>query len=87
MKNPWRKINTKVSYNNLPWWTVRRDKVINPNGKEDRYDYIYYAKDFICVIPLEGNLNTYLVRQWRYPIKENSWEFSMGGIENGETPL
>ena len=31
------------------------------------------------IIPLDNDLNTYLVDQWRYPLNAYSWEIPMGG--------
>jgi len=87
MKKPWQKVSSKVVYENLPFWQIRKDKVINPSGNQSYYQYVHRG-DFVCVIALDDNdTQTYLVRQWRYPTKGNSWEFSMGTIEPKETPL
>jgi len=31
------------------------------------------------IIPLDNDLNTYLVDQWSYPLNAYSWEIPMGG--------
>ncbi len=87
MKEPWQKLDSKVVYSNKNFWNIRKDKVINPSGQKTDYQYIN-QKDFVCIIPLLDNDSaTYLVKQYRYPIKNFSWEFSMGNIEEGEDYL
>jgi ADP-ribose pyrophosphatase len=38
----------------------------------------------VAIIPLLKNGETFMVRQFRYPVKKFSLEFPMGGIEDGE---
>jgi len=85
MSRPWRTITSDISYSNLPFWEIRKDRVVRPDETEGYYQYIERG-DFAVAIPLIDNDQTYLVRQWRYPVGRNSWEFSMGDIKKGETP-
>src|SRR5439155_903427 len=39
------------------------------------------------VVPLLDDGSTVLVRQWRYPWRETSWEVPAGTLEEGEDPL
>jgi len=87
MKKVWKKLSSQVVYKYYPHWQIRRDKIINHSGENRVYEYIE-KKDFVVIIGLVNNdKNIYLVRQWRYPVNNNSWEFSMGGIEKNETPF
>ena len=38
-------------------------------------------------MPIDEDHQVYLVRQWRYPWRRNSWEIPSGGGELGESPL
>ena len=52
------------------------------------------AKDFpqvvripaVLVIPITPTGRTVLVRQYRYPVQQEMWEFCAGGIDAGENP-
>ncbi len=40
----------------------------------------------VLVIPLTPTGRTVLVRQYRYPVQQEMWEFCAGGIDQGENP-
>ena len=87
MNKPWKKLSLKITYKNSPYWHVEEHKVIRPDGNKGTYAHIRNG-DFVVVIPLlDNDKSTYLVRQWRYPIDQNSWELSMGKMEKDEKPL
>ena len=85
-KNPWKKVSSKKIYNN-PWITVTEDKVITPGGKNGIYGTISFKNLAIGIIPIDGEGNTYLVGQYRYPLNEYSWEIPMGGGLLKDHPL
>lgn len=86
MKPSWQKLHSSVAYRH-PYWQVRKDRVVKPDGSRGYYYYVELL-DFVSVIPLTADRkSTYLVRQWRYPLERNSWEFPMGIMEPGERPL
>ena len=76
--NPWKKKNSKQIYDN-PWISVTEDQVINPSGGEGIYGKVHFKNIAIGIIPLDDDLNTWLIGQWRYPLNEYSWEIPMGG--------
>ncbi|PIT93647.1 hypothetical protein COU00_03170 [Candidatus Falkowbacteria bacterium CG10_big_fil_rev_8_21_14_0_10_43_11] len=84
--NHFKILSSKIVHKN-PYWYVVDNRVIRPNGSKGHY-YIVHKKDGIVIIPLTADKkNTYLVRQWRFAVGENAWEFPMGGFEDGETLL
>lgn len=78
MKNPWQQKSTKRIYDN-PWITVDEDQVINPQGGDSLYGKVHFKNLAIAIVPLDQDLNTWLVGQWRYTLNEYSWEIPMGG--------
>ena len=84
MKNPWKKLSSKIVYKNR-WMTIIEDKVINPNGGKGKYAYAKRS-DGVIIIPMTEKKEIYMVEQWRYPIQKLSLELPMGGIDKGETP-
>ena len=84
MKKPWQTLSRLIDYKN-PYWQVRKDKVIKPDGSKGFY-HVVDVRDVVSVVALEGK-SVYLVRQWRYPINRNSWETSRGIMNRGETPV
>ncbi len=76
--NTWKKLNGKTIYEN-PWIRLEEDDVINPGGGKSIYGKVHFKNYAIGIIPLDSEMNTWLVGQWRYPLNEYSWEIPMGG--------
>lgn len=86
MKSAWKKVKTKIVYKN-PWYQVREDKVIRPDGKKGQYCVIE-GKDSVAVLAIDKKNNIYLVGQTRYPINNFfSLEIVAGGIKPNTSPL
>lgn len=77
-ENPWKHIESKKIYEN-PWIILEEDEVINPSGGTNQYGKVLFKNYAIGIIPLDDDMNTWLVGQWRYPLNEYSWEIPMGG--------
>ena len=86
MNNPWRITGTREVYANR-WIEVREDGVIHPSGNPGIYGVVHFNNLAIGVIPVDGEGNTWLVGQYRYPLKQYSWEIPEGGVPLGENPL
>lgn len=84
--NPWKKLNSHISYEN-PWISVEHQEVINPSGKAGQYGIVHFKNLAIGVLPLDEDLNTWLVGQWRYPLNCYSWEIPEGGGPHAQDPL
>jgi 8-oxo-dGTP pyrophosphatase MutT (NUDIX family) len=83
-ENPWKTLGTKLIYTN-PWITVREDQVIRPDGGHGIYGVVEtrIATGIVALTPQE---EVYMIGQYRYPVKEYSWEIVEGGADNGEAP-
>lgn len=78
MQNPWETLSSKRVYDN-PWIEVTEHEVINPGGGRNLYGKVSFKNIAIGIIPLDTELNTWLVGQHRYTLNEHSWEIPMGG--------
>jgi 8-oxo-dGTP pyrophosphatase MutT (NUDIX family) len=85
-KNPWKTLTAKSIYEN-PWIRVTEYDVINPSGGKGIYGKIHFKNQAIGILPLDSDLNTYLVGQYRYTLDAYSWEIPEGGGAMGEDPL
>ncbi len=85
-ENPWKTISQREIYDN-PWIHVMHNEVINPNGGKGIYGIVSFKNHAIGIIPIDENLNTWLVGQYRYALNEYSWEIPMGGGRKGVSPL
>ncbi|NHE58304.1 NUDIX domain-containing protein [Cyclobacterium plantarum] len=78
MINPWTKISEKKVYDN-PWIRVEEHQVITPGQKSGIYGKVCFKNMAIGIVPLDKDLHTWLVGQYRYTLDEYSWEIPMGG--------
>jgi len=85
-KNPWKTLKIEEKFD-TPWITVTKHDVLNPAGKPALYGVVSFKNLAIGIVPLDNDLNTWLVGQWRYPLKEYSWEIIEGGGPLGIDPL
>lgn len=85
-ENPWQTQSHRKVYDN-PWITVYEDQVINPRGGTGMYGWVHFKNKAIGIVPVDEQLNTWLVGQYRYTLNEYSWEIPMGGGPNEQDPL
>jgi len=67
--------STRVVYENSHM-RLREDGIRRPDGSTGTYAYVE-KPDFALIIPAE-NGGFHLVEQYRYPIRQRSWEFPQG---------
>ena len=84
-KNPWQTLTSEQKYENS-WIKVTEHQVINPAGGRGIYGEVHFKNLAIGIIPLDEDQNTWLVGQYRYPLKAYSWEIPEGGGPLNEDP-
>lgn len=84
--NPWTTLSSTEIYDN-PWINLTEHQVINPSGGKGIYGEIHFKNYAIGVLPLDDHKNTWLVGQYRYPLKAYSWEIPEGGGSLDGDPL
>lgn len=85
-KNPWKITSEKDVYDNA-WIHLTEYDVINPTGGKGIYGKVHFKNTAIGIVPLDENMNTWLVGQFRFTINEYSWEIPEGGGATDEKPL
>ena len=83
--NPWKTLSEKEVYSN-PWIKISHNEVINPSGGKGIYGVVSFRNKAIGVVPVDDEMHTYLVGQFRYTLNEYSWEIPEGGGPEGEEP-
>jgi 8-oxo-dGTP pyrophosphatase MutT (NUDIX family) len=86
IKNPWKTLSGEVKYENK-WISVTEFQVINPAGGRGIYGKIHFKNKAIGIIPVDEEMNTWLVGQYRYALDEWSWEIPEGGGPLDEAPV
>lgn len=84
-ENPWQTLSSEEKYNNN-WIKVTEHQVINPSGGKGIYGEVHFKNIAIGVLPLDEEQNTWLVGQFRFPLKAYSWEIPEGGGPLGSDP-
>lgn len=85
-KSPWQTLSVKEVYDN-PWIKITHRDVINPSGNTGIYGVVHFKNLAIGIVPLDKDLNTWLVGQYRYTLDAYSWEIPEGGGLHGSPPL
>lgn len=65
---------------------LRRDTVRLENGEKAAREVITHPGG-VCVLPIDGDGNIYMVKQFRYPFKDVLLEIPAGKKELGEEPI
>lgn len=84
--NPWKTLDSEVKYDNN-WINLTEHQVINPSGGKGIYGEIHFKNLALGILPLDEDYNTWLVGQYRFPLKAYSWEIPEGGGPFDEAPL
>ena len=84
--NPWRITGETDIYSN-PWIQVTEYRVINPSGSKGIYGKVHFKNLAIGIVPLDDELNTWLVGQYRFVLDRYSWEIPEGGGSLDIDPL
>jgi len=85
-ENPWKTTSEQIVYDN-PWIKLTEYQVINPSGNPGIYGKVHYKNLAIGVLPLDNDMNTYLVGQYRFVLGQYSWEMPEGGGIIGIDPI
>jgi len=85
-KNPWQRKSDSIVYENN-WIRVHHQEVITPGGSDGIYGIIHFKNLAIGIITLDEQNNTWVVGQYRYPLKKYSWEIPEGGGKLDIDPL
>jgi len=86
LHNPWVVLDEQTVYENN-WIKVIHHDVINPSGKNGIYGQVHFKNIAIAIVPVDKDMNTYLVGQYRFPTESYSWEVPEGGCPFNEKPL
>ncbi|MCE7053822.1 NUDIX hydrolase [Algoriphagus sp. AGSA1] len=76
--NPWTTKKINPVYEN-PWIEVEHHEVINPAGNDGVYGKVHFKNRAMGIIPIDQDLNTWLIGQYRYTLDQYAWEIPMGG--------
>lgn len=85
-ENPWQTLSSEIVHQ-TPWVRINHHKVINPGGREGVYTVTEFKNLAIGILPLDDENNTWIVGQYRFPLKQYSWEIPEGGGDPNVPPV
>lgn len=85
-ENPWLIQTESIRYEN-PWIKVTEFTVKHPGGGPGIYGTVHFKSLAVGILPIDDEGNTYLVGQYRFPLKQYSWEIPEGGGPLDVSPL
>jgi ADP-ribose pyrophosphatase len=77
----WQTLGTKIVYKNK-WIQVDEDDVIDPLGDKTIYGIVKPQSGVVYIVPVTADGEFVLTRQYRYAMKEETWEFPSGQTNN-----
>jgi len=83
--NPWTTLDSTLKYEN-PWISVTEHQVLNPSGGQGIYGTVHFKNLAIGILAFESN-KIWLIGQYRYPLKQYSWEIPEGGGKHDVSPF
>ncbi|GGS52147.1 MULTISPECIES: NUDIX domain-containing protein [Actinokineospora] len=85
-RRPWRLLKTRELVRG-PYFAVRRDDVIRPDGAQDTYDHVV-APGSATVLAIDDEDRVVLTRQYIYTWGTRQWRLPGGGVDvTDTTPL
>lgn len=80
---PFQTISSRVVWS-CPWYRVRQDEIITPDGRPGVYNTVEKA-DAVWIVPVTTDGRILMVYQYRYTIDEWCWEVPAGSVKPGQT--
>lgn len=85
-RGPWKTLHIEERYS-TPWISVSHHDVLDPSGAPGIYGVVHFKNLAVGIVPLDDELNTWIVGQYRYPIGTYSWEIPEGGGSRELPPI
>lgn len=80
---PFRTLSSHIAWS-CPWYRVRRDEIITPDGRPGTY-HVIEKPDAVWIVPLTADGQVVLVDQYRYTVDEWCWEVPAGSVKPGQS--
>lgn len=83
-RRPFRTLSSRIAWS-CPWYRVREDKILLPNGSEGVYNVVEHP-GAVWVVPVTAAGQVVLLRHFRYTVDEWCWEVPAGSLRAGQSP-
>ncbi|HKR82365.1 MAG TPA: NUDIX hydrolase [Candidatus Saccharimonadales bacterium] len=82
----WKTLKSEIVYE-TPWIRVRRDEVLNQNGRPLTFSYMELQNPSVFIVATNHKGEILLQSAYRYTVGERFWEIPAGQMESDEQPL
>lgn len=82
MLTPWQTIDQTVAFE-TPWFAIRKQHMIAPNGKELDY-YVHDTNDSVICVCISDDNKLLIERQYRPPVEKVSVDYPAGRMEEDD---
>ncbi len=83
MTKPFKTESSQIVWS-CPWYNVRQDKIITPDGRPGVYNVVQ-VPGAAWIIPVTPDGNVILIRSYRYTVDAWCYEIPAGGLKPGQT--
>lgn len=83
MKRPFKTLSSKIAWS-CPWYAVRQDKILLPNGSQGVYNTVTKAPA-VWIVPVTPEGQIVLCYSYRHTVDDWCWELPAGSLKPGQT--
>lgn len=80
-------VKSSIEKYDNPWVHLEEYQVVDPAGNDTIYSVVSMKVIAVGIIPLDEELNTWIVGQYRFPLNQYCWEIVEGGGVLDAPPL
>lgn len=81
---PFKTTSSRIVWS-CPWYSVRQDEIITPDGKRGVYNVVQHP-GAVWVVPVTPAGEIVLLRHYRYTVDDWCFEVPAGGLKDGQSP-
>jgi ADP-ribose pyrophosphatase len=78
-EKPFRTVSSQIVWD-CPWFRVRQDEIILPDGQSGSYNVIE-KPDAVWIVPVTTDGRVVMIRQFRYTVDDHCWEVPAGSVK------
>lgn len=83
MDKPFKTLSSQIVWSS-PWYRVRQDEIVLPNGRANVYNVVEKS-DAVWVVPVTAVGEIVLIYTYRYTVDTWCWEVPAGSIKPGQS--
>lgn len=81
---PFKTLSSRIAWS-CPWYSVRQDQILLPNGQKGEFNVLQHG-GAVWIVPLTTAGDLILLHHYRYTVRDWCWEVPAGGVRNGQSP-